>query len=319
MRWRHPAYAFCSGMVFCLFLLSTVGQEGGRRPAANPTTNSSRPTTRPNQTGRPNLPAWPRQQRCVAQSPTRATGRRYDEYINGVKLEMVEIPAGSFCMGSPPSDTKGYPDERPQHRVTMQSFYMGKYEVTQDQWYAVMGANPSRFKGDNLPVENISWKGAVEFCRKLSQMTGKVYRLPSEAEWEYAARAGTTTPFAFGSSLSSSQANFDGNYPYGGAPKGVYREQTTAVGSFSPNNFGLYDMHGNVYEWCQDWGHNNYYGAPTDGSAWESGGDQTRRMQRGGSWVDTSTTARSAYRRSASWDYVARFHGLRVVTGSIPF
>jgi formylglycine-generating enzyme required for sulfatase activity len=195
---------------------------------------------------------------------------------------------------------------------------MSKYEVTQEQWYAVMGVNPSKFKGGNLPIENISWKDAVEFCRKLSQMTGKIYRLPSEAEWEYAARAGTNTPFAFGSSLSSSQANFDGNSPYGGAPVGVYRQQPMPVGSFSPNNFGLYDMHGNVSEWCQDGYHGNYNRAPTDGSAWESSGEQKERVWRGGAWDSSASAVRSAYRGVNYWREPSEYFGLRVVTVSIP-
>ncbi len=145
-------------------------------------------------------------------------------------------------------------------------------------------------------MENVSWNDAVEFCRKLSQMTGREYRLPTEAEWEYACRAGTTTPFAFGAGLSSEQANFDGNYPSGGAPKGVYRQQTTRVGSFQPNGFGLYDMHGNAWEWCEDVYHVNYNGAPTDGSAWLNGGESNRRVLRGGSWYSYADFLRSALR-----------------------
>jgi len=211
--------------------------------------------------------------------------------------EMVLVRGGSFLMGSPENEPGRRADEGPQHRVTLPSFYIGKYEVTQAQWRAVMGGNPSHFKGDNLPVENVTWNDAKEFCRILSQMTGKKYRLPSEAEWEYAARAGRTTPFAFGSSLSSEQANFDGNSPYGGAPKGVFRQRTTPVGSFAPNDFKLHDMHGSVWEWCEDFYHGNYNGAPTDGSAWLSGGDSTYRAQRGGSWLSDGRDCRSAFRR----------------------
>ncbi|PYS93012.1 MAG: hypothetical protein DMF64_06825 [Acidobacteria bacterium] len=213
-------------------------------------------------------------------------------------IEFVWIPAGSFMMGS----ENGGSDEKPVHRVTIaDGFYIGKYEVTQAQWQAVMGNNPSNFKGcDNCPVEQVSWDDAVSFIAKLNaQNDGYTYRLPTEAEWEYAARAGTTTAFAFGDSLSSEQANFDGDYPYGGAAKGVYR-QTRPVGSFQPNAFGLFDMHGNVWEWCQDWYHGSYAGAPTDGSAWLSGGEQKYRMLRGGSWLNgLAFNLRSADR---NWD-----------------
>jgi formylglycine-generating enzyme required for sulfatase activity len=163
-------------------------------------------------------------------------------------------------------------DEGPQHRVTIQSFWMGKYPITQRQWQAVMGENPSYFKGDNRPVENVSWEDVVAFCQRLSEKTGKTYRLPSEAEWEYACRAGTTTPFYFGETITTDLVNYHGEYPYAAAPEGVYREETTEVGIFPPNAFGLYDMHGNVWEWCADPWHDNYNGAPTDGSVWQEGG-----------------------------------------------
>jgi formylglycine-generating enzyme required for sulfatase activity len=210
---------------------------------------------------------------------------------------MVLIPAGTFQMGSPATEEREGSDEVPQHQVKVRSFYMGKYEVTQAQYRAVVGTNPSRFKNcDQCPVEQVSWNDAVEFCRKLSQITGREYRLPTESEWEYACRAGTATEFAFGSSLSSEQANFDGNNPYGGAAKGEYRQKTTPVGSFQPNAWGLYDMHGNVYEWCEDWFHDSYNGAPTDGSVWLSGGERNSRVFRGGSWNELGKHLRSAGR-----------------------
>jgi eukaryotic-like serine/threonine-protein kinase len=212
------------------------------------------------------------------------------------EIEMVLVPGGSFLMGSPDNEPLRGSDEGPQHDVTMPSFYIGKYEVTQAQWRAVMLGNPSNFKGDNLPVETVSWDDAKEFCRRLSQMTGKEYRLPTEAEWEYAARARTTSPFAFGYTLSSEQANFDGNYPYGNFPAGINRNKTTPVGSFEPNAFNLHDMHGNVWEWCEDVYHDNYNGAPTDGSAWLSGGDSSVRVLRGGSWRLAGESCRSAVR-----------------------
>jgi formylglycine-generating enzyme required for sulfatase activity len=215
-------------------------------------------------------------------------------------IEFVLIPAGSFTMGS--NDVRA--DEQPVHRVTIsEAFYMGKYEVTQAQWHAVMGNNPSLLTncGGNCPVEQVSWDDAQQFIDRLNQANdGYNYRLPTEAEWEYACRAGTTTVFAFGDSLGSDKANFDGNHPYGVAGKGVYRQNTIPVGRFQPNAFGLYDMHGNVKEWCQDWYHETYLGAPTDGSAWLSGGEQKTRVLRGGSFYDDGTFLRSAFRYPAT-------------------
>ncbi|MFO5440741.1 MAG: SUMF1/EgtB/PvdO family nonheme iron enzyme, partial [Dolichospermum sp.] len=166
---------------------------------------------------------------------------------NGVKLEMIAIPGGTFWMGSPTNEAERNNDEGPQHQVTVPSFFMGKYPLTQAQYQAIIGNNPSYFKGNNRPVERVIWNDAVTFCQKLSQKTGKNYRLPSEAEWEYACRAGTKTPFSFGDNITPDLVNYDGNYPYKSAPKGKYREQTTDVGTFPPNAFGLYDMHGNVW------------------------------------------------------------------------
>ena len=227
-----------------------------------------------------------------------------------VQLEMVEIPAGSFMMGAPKEEKGSSDDERPQHLVEIQSFYMGKYPVTQAQWRAVaalpqvnrsLKPNPSQFKGDDLPVEQISWHEAVEFCDRLSRSTGKAYRLPSEAEWEYACRAGTTTPFHVGEALTKELANYGGN-------------GTTAVGSFGvANAFGLYDMHGNVWEWCADHWHENYEGAPTDGSVWVEGGDANRRVLRGGSWYGAPEDCRSAFRIRYVADSRGANVGFRVV------
>jgi formylglycine-generating enzyme required for sulfatase activity len=228
---------------------------------------------------------------------------------NGIGLEMVYIPAGTYLMGSP--EGKGYDSERPQHSVSVPSYLMGKYPITEAQWRIVaayppeareLNPNPANFAGDNRPVEGVSWEEAREFCSRLSKKTGREYRLPSEAEWEYACRAGTTTDFYFGDTLTPKLARFDSN-------------ETASVGSYPPNAFGLYDMHGNVWEWCEDDWHSNYEGnPPADGSVWKSNKDSTKIL-RGGSWYYSSDFCRSAYR-----DYVVRDdryvdHGFRVVCG----
>ncbi|MCF4968959.1 SUMF1/EgtB/PvdO family nonheme iron enzyme [Nostoc sp. CMAA1605] len=232
---------------------------------------------------------------------------------NGVTLEMVQIPGGTFMMGSPKSEKDQGLDESPQHQVRVPGFFMGKYPVTQEQYQAIMGTNPSNFKGDKRPVEQVSWDDAVEFCQKLSQKTGKTYRLPSEAEWEYACRAGTTTPFYFGETITTDLVNYDGNYPYGAAPKGEYRKETTNVGIFPPNAFGLYDMCGNIWEWCQDFYNNSYQGAPTDGSAWLTGSNNNLRVLRGGSSYSFPGDCRSANRNRINPGYVNSDGGFRVV------
>jgi formylglycine-generating enzyme required for sulfatase activity len=203
---------------------------------------------------------------------------------------MVAIPGGTFLMGSPESEPERSDRESPQHTVTIQPFFMGKFPVTQAQWQVVaslpkvnidLKSDPSYFKGANRPVEQVFRDNAVEFCRRLSKATGREYRLPSEAEWEYACRAGTTTPFHFGETITTDLANYDGDSTYGSGSKGQSREQTTDVGSFPANAFGLHDMHGNLLEWCQDTWHKNYNGAPTDGSAWVDE-NANERILRGG-------------------------------------
>lgn len=234
------------------------------------------------------------------------TVKSYREHLgDGVVLELIEVPGGVFMMGSSPSES-ATEFERPQHKVTIPQFWIGKYEVTQGQWRAVahlpkvktdLKPSPSAFKGDdNLPVEQVSWDDAVEFCARLEKKTGKPYRLPTEAEWEYAARAGTTTLFAFGEIITTAIVNYNGNYPYL-SPKGEYREKTVPVGSLGQANaFGLFDMSGNVWEWCQDRWHPNYKGAPTDGSAWETG--EESRVIRGGSWMFDGVSCRPANRNT---------------------
>jgi formylglycine-generating enzyme required for sulfatase activity len=225
----------------------------------------------------------------------------------GILLEMVKISAGSFLMGTEEAEvirlckeyeTDWFKCEMPQHRVNLKEFYLGKYPVTQEQYQAIMGNNPSNFKDNpKNPVENVSWNDAQEFCQKLNDKTKKKYRLPSEAEWEYACRAGTTTSFYFGETISTDQANYDGNYTFGKGKKGVYREKTTPVGNFPANKFGLYDLHGNVWEWCEDPWHENYENAPKDGSSWnENYSQSTFRLLRGGSWNSHPRHCRSAYR-----------------------
>jgi len=220
--------------------------------------------------------------------------------------EMVVLPSGSFLMGSPPDSepdpfsnekpkTIGEAIEKPQHRVQIQSFAIGKYEVTQEQWYAVMGDNPSTLKGRTLPVETVSWDDVQQFIAKLNLKTGKKYRLPSEAEWEYAARAGTTTEWSFGNDESKL-----GNYAWNARNSGV---KTQVVGQKLPNAFGLFDMHGNVWEWTQDCRHNNYVGAPTDGNAWTTGCTENGRVLRGGSWNFNPADLRSAIRYGDYPDY----------------
>jgi formylglycine-generating enzyme required for sulfatase activity len=231
-------------------------------------------------------------------------------------------------MGAPEDEPESQDRERPQHEVTLQPFFMGRYAVTQSQWRIVEGypqiegelnPNPSRFKGDNRPVEKVSWLDATEFCKRLSSQTGREYKLPSEAQWEYACRAETTTPFHFGETITTDLANYRGTDDqwgsYGRGTKGEYREQTTEVGSFLANRFGLHDMHGNVLEWCEDDYHNSYEGAPIDGTAWiDSDRTNTYRVLRGGSWYYFPGVCRSAFRDIyVPRDFIFDSVGFRVV------
>lgn len=249
-------------------------------------------------------------------------GKFYVENLgNDITLEMVAIPSGTFMMGSPSNE--GDADERPQHPVILKPFFMGKYPITQAQWRAAaalprvkqsLNPNPSKFKGPNRPVENVSWHEAVEFCARLYEKTGREYRLPSEAEWEYACRATTTTPFHFGKTVTPSLVNCGGSEAYAAEPRTKFRKETTTVGSFQvANAFGLYDMHGLVWEWCADPWHKNYEGAPSDGTVWEEGGDKHRRVLRGGSWSFNSVLCRSASRSWNEPDGGLRICGFRVV------
>ena len=254
-----------------------------------------------------------RRQRRQAQRWVEALG-------NNLQLEMVAIPSGSFLMGSP----NGEPDSVvPQHQVRLAAFFMGRYPVTQAQWQFVarlpqvkreLQPDPSYFKGGNCPVERVSWDDAMEFCARLSAHTGRDYRLPTEAEWEYACRAGTTTPFHVGETITPDLANYDGTSMYNDGPKGGNRGKTTPVDHFGlANTFGLCDMHGNVFEWCEDHWHSNYEGAPVDGSAWISENDTANRVVRGGSWYNNPRYSCSAYRNDHAQADVNFFIGFRVV------
>ena len=242
---------------------------------------------------------------------------------NGVTLEMVDVPGGTFLMGSHDSEPGRHVSEGPQHSVSVAAFQIGKFEVSQAQWRVVAGlpkvrrnlrADPSRFKGENLPVEQVSWDDAVEFCERLSRFTERAYRLPTEAEWEYACRSGSTTPFAFGETITPHLVNHGGDGLDKTPPKELYKPNTIPVGSLgAPNAFGLFDMHGNVWEWCIDNWHDSYHGAPTDGRAW-GGGDPGSRVARGGSWYYVADYCRSANRGRSSPDNKRTVMGFRVVS-----
>jgi sulfatase modifying factor 1 len=258
---------------------------------------------------------------------------------NSIDMKLALIPAGKFQMGSPATEDERE-DKELRHEVTItKPFYVGVYEVTQAQYAKVVGNprnplnNGSRFRGPDNPVENVEWFQVVEFCKRLSALAdekkaGRTYRLPTEAEWEYCCRAGTDTPFHFGKSLSSKEANFNGNYPYGDAAKADYLRKTSKVGSYKPNKWGLYDMHGNVAEWCSDWYDPDYYknSPKKDPTGPEKGvvptGYKNRntpgvgqwyRVIRGGSWLDEARGCRSAYRYRAMPNEPYQLIGFRVI------
>ena len=261
----------------------------------------------------PQLPVYPNPFQQVLQfisppSKLQTSFNQNENLGNGVILEMVAIPGGKFLMGSP--EGEGNDREKPQHQVTIQPFYMGKYPVTQVQWERVsrlpemkidLRSKPSHFKGANLPVENVSWHDAQEFCARIGKATGKLYRLPSEAEWEYACRANTTTLYYFGDTITTDLVNHNNKYG-----------QTTDVGNFPPNAFGLYDMHGNVWEWCEDSWHKNYMSAPNNGNALTSQSDN-KRMLRGGQWYLNPSYCRSASRSYNNGDRRNKDNGFRLV------
>src|SRR5262245_54133152 len=255
-----------------------------RKPVAKPTARPARQITSNRASDTPRKPV------------AKPAARR-----GAPEIEMVLVHGGSFMMGSPDNENGHSDKEKPRHRVTAQAFYIGKYEVTQAQWRAVMGDNPSHFKGDDLPVENVSWNEAKDFCRRLSEMTGAKYRLPTEAEWEYACRARTEGPYA---------GDLDAIAWYGN----ILEIKTRPVGRKQPNAFGIYDMHGNVWEWCEDDWHKSYANAPGDGSAWvDKPSRGSYRVVRGGDWNDNAVICRSANRSAeAPANRLAAFLGFRV-------
>jgi len=268
--------------------------------------------------------AWPADAQVA--KPRRAGDPKTVDLGGGVKLELVWCPPGTFTMGSPKSEQdamaaaglkKRWMDDETQHKVTLtKGFWLGKHEVTQRQWQSVMGKNPSRFKSAGLdaPVESVSWNDCQKFLRKLNAPAGHECRLPTEAEWEYACRAGTATAFHYGNDLDSTQANFNGDCPFENGRKGEYRRTTVKVGSFRPNAWGLYDMHGNVLEWCQD-GH----GAYPPGAVIDPAGARTgrRRVFRGGSWTYYARRCRSASRMSYVPSFSYQCLGFRVALAPV--
>jgi formylglycine-generating enzyme required for sulfatase activity len=249
---------------------------------------------------------------------------------NSIGMKLAPIPAGKFLMGSPPSEEERDPEELLHEVVITRPFYLGVHEVTQGQYERIMGKNPSFFSkknggGPDHPVEQVHWKEAVTFCEKLSALpaekeTGRVYRLPTEAEWEYACRAGTTTAFHFGNALSSAQANFNGNHPYGVQTRGAYLRRTAKVGSYPANAWGLFDMHGNVWEWCQDWYDPDYYKhspkedpkGPGKGVLPTGFDNDFYLVVRGGCWLDEARGCRAAHRFRLMPSDPYRWAGFRV-------
>jgi formylglycine-generating enzyme required for sulfatase activity len=249
------------------------------------------------------------------------------QFVGAFDIKMVLIQGGTFKMGAPATERGRSEAEGPQRTVTVSEFFMSQHVVTQAQWKAVsalpkvkvdLKPNPSKLEGDRLPVEIMSLNEAVEFCDRLSVHTGLAYRLPTEAQWEYACRAGTETPFYFGETISTEVANYDGNSTYGAGPKGENLGKTTDVGSYPANGWGLYDMHGNVWEWCLDIWHENYDGAPKADRVWDASNDSRLRVLRGGSWFNYPSLCRSASRLVLPFNipYLYTYIGFRVVSVS---
>lgn len=250
----------------------------------------------------------------MIQERQRGRARQFLEQLApDVFLEMVTIPGGTLNMGSP--EGEGYDDERPRHPVTIAPFALSKTLITQAQWQTVMTTlPPCRFAGMAHPVENVNWYEAMAFCTVLSERTGRLYTLPGEAQWEYACRAHTLTPFHTGETITSDLANYKGEFTFYHEPRGKNYGQTTPVSQFPANSFGLTDMHGNLWEWCADVWHDNYRHAPDDGTAWSRGRMSTYRVGRGGSWHDKPHTCRSATRLKLKANEGDETIGFRVVS-----
>lgn len=233
----------------------------------------------------------------------------------GISLDFVVVPAGMYQMGSPRQ--LGHADEQPQHLVRVKSFLMGKFLITQAQWKAMMGKlPPCRFKGDTLPVERVSWNEAQTFCQRLSKKAGRNYQLPSETQWEYACRAGSSAPFSFGETITINVANFNGEHTYRHEPRGFYRHVTTEGATFPPNVFGLYDMHGNLWEWCADNWLDDYTSSPRDSGSYQNKNSRYR-VARGGSWHEPPELCRSASRLRVLESDADEFTGFRVICDAI--
>jgi formylglycine-generating enzyme required for sulfatase activity len=244
-----------------------------------------------------------------------STGRFYAEDLGSFDLDMVAIPGGTFVMGSPEDEAGRSQAEGPQREVTVPDFAIGRYQITQVQYAALVGHNPSQNQADNNPVECVNWFDARAFCRRLSDLTGRQYRLPSEAEWEYACRAGSTSTFAYGPTLTDELANIYADIPYASAAPGRHRDGPTATGLYPANAFGLHDMHGNLFEWCEDLLHSDFTDAPTDATPWTDGLGvwPDYHVLRGASWVNPPVRSRSAFRFGNIPIYKSIAVGFRVV------
>jgi formylglycine-generating enzyme required for sulfatase activity len=259
----------------------------------------------------------------IVRRPVGSVRRLRVPIADGLDLALVLVPSGEFEMGSEPTEAGRWHAEGPPHRVHVAAFLLGQYPITQAQWRRVtdmpsiarrLERSPAPFRGDDLPVENIGWNDATEFCARLEALTSLPFRLPSEAEWEYACRAGTGTAFHYGETLSGSVANYACAHPYADELPQPARGLSTAVGTYPPNRFGLYDMHGNVFEWCADAWHLDYMHAPHDAAPWIADGYPNYRVLRGGAWGTRPHGCRSAYRTAAhqNRDHRRNTYGLRV-------
>ncbi|MGE3267775.1 MAG: formylglycine-generating enzyme family protein [Chloroflexota bacterium] len=242
-------------------------------------------------------------------------GQYFPEDLGSLDLDMVAIPGGAFVMGSPADEAGRSPAEGPQHEVTVPDFSISRYQVTQAQYAALIGHNPAQIQAENSPVECVNWFEARAFCQRLSDLTGRHYRLPSEAEWEYACRAGSTSTFAFGPTITDQLANTYAEVPYAAAAPGRHREGPTTVGMYPANAFGLHDMHGNLFEWCEDLFHADFQGAPDDATPWRDGPGlwPESYVLRGASWVNPPVLCRSAFRFGMAPIYKSIVVGFRVV------